>query len=610
MIADDPEDAEAIGEGARRASNEKRHELFWVCALTDEVHRLIEDLYRSREMVSMHERLAAQGKLSGEEASCLADEKVRRDRQQRLLRTKLVERVIAGTGFFQGVRKDASVLGQTLPEILAKLRDDAIPAVYPKFEMGNRPVTGDEAEKFLTAANLNGLPPIFYEEPDGLNLVIRQSGRAVPNLNAEICREVLEYLRREHAYGTKVTGKSLDTPFQGIGYAWERDVLRIVLAVLLRGGAIEVTHQGRKYRNHNDPACRQPFINNNAFRTASFAPREALDLKMLTDAARHYEAMTGSEVDIEEGALAQAFQRLAAEDRDMLRPLVEKMRAAQLPGLQPLAEFQETLEGVLEMPTDDCVKTLAGEGKSYQETRARVQRLHDVLTPQHLQLLRMAHRVLDGQYAVLKAHEASEDMVKAEAELREALDSEWFYEHLDLIRRAAELLKNQYQALYTRFHEQRRDIYTAAADEIKGLPEWAQVASWVTSVDEPVVREERQHRLDVVLSRLAGKLCDTPDLSEAGDTCRTCRATVAQMESEIAAVDSLKSQAIRELQELASPEKKIVRVRVASILGNVIEKPDNPDDSEAFEMRLKGRIDELQEYLLKLLAEGARIILE
>jgi hypothetical protein len=82
------------------------------------------------------------------------------------------------------------------------------------------------------------------------------------------------------------------------------------------------------------------------------------------------------------------------------------------------------------------------------------------------------------------------------------------------------------------------------------------------------------------------------------------------MESEIAAVDVLKSQAIRELQELASPEKKIVRVRVASILGHVIEKPDNPEDSEAFEMRLTGRIDELREYLLKLLAEGARIILE
>jgi hypothetical protein len=66
---------------------------------------------------------------------------------------------------------------------------------------------------------------------------------------------------------------------------------------------------------------------------------------MLTDAARHYEAITGSEVDIEEGALAQAFQKLAAEDRNLLLPMAEKMKVAQLPGIQYLAEFQETLDG-------------------------------------------------------------------------------------------------------------------------------------------------------------------------------------------------------------------------------------------------------------------------
>jgi len=599
LMADDPEDVEATCEDARRASNERRDELFWVCALTDEVHRHIEELYRSREMVSMHERLGAQGKLSPEDASCLAGEKVRRDRLQRTLRPKLAERVAAGAGFFRGVRRDASALGQTMAEIFATLRDDAIPALYPKFDMGNRPVTGDEAEKFLTAANLNGLSPIFYEEPDGLNLVIRQSGRIVPNLNAEICREVLDYLKREHSYGNKVTGKSLDAHFQGLGYAWERDLLRIVLAVLLRGGAIEVTHQGRKYRNHNDPACRQPFGNNNAFRAASFAPREALDLKMLTDAARHYEAITGNEVDIEEGALAQAFQRLAAEDRNMLLPLAEKMRAAQLPGAQSLAEFQGTIEGILEMPADDCVKTLAGEGKSYQEVRVRVHRLNDALTPQSLQRLRAARRILDMQYPVLEAREPSDETAKAAAELRAALESEQFYEYLDVICHAAELLGPRYQDMYAQFHQQRLDAYTAAIDEIKGLLEWAQVANWVESTDDPVVQEERQHRLNVVLSRLEGKICDIPDLS-GDDVCLRCRATIAQMESEIAAVDALRSQAIRELQGLAAPEKKIVRVRLSSVLGRIVETPDDVEQA----------VERLKEHLLKLLAEDTRIVLE
>ncbi|MCL6447596.1 MAG: BREX system P-loop protein BrxC [Armatimonadetes bacterium] len=591
LMADDPADFDSACEEARRASNEKRSELFWVCALTDEVHRQIEELYRSREMVSTHERLAAQGKLSPEEGSCLADEKVRRDRIHRTLRNKLAERIVAGAGFFQGVRKDASALGQTVAEIYARFRDDVIPALYPKFDLGNRPVRGDEAEKFLVAANLNGLPPVFYEEPDGLNLVIRQSGKAIPNLNAEICREVLDYLKREHSYGNKVTGKSLDAHFQGIGYAWERDVLRIVLAVLLRGGAIEVTHQGRKYRNHNDPACRQPFINNNAFRAASFSPREALDLKMLTDAARYYEAMTGNEVDIEESALAQAFQKLAADDRELIMPLINRMKATQLPGVEHLVEFQETIEGILEMPADDCVKTLAGEGKSYQEARARARQLAAILTKQNTQLLRAARHVLDILCPVLEAREPSDEIIKAVAELRLALQSEWFDKALDSIQCTTNLLTSQYRKLYEGFHKERFGAYSAAIDEVKGLPEWALVA------DNPGINKAR---LNAILIPLENKACDQLELADYSDVCQICHANIAQMESEIAAVDALKLRAIRELQELAAPEKKIIRVRVSSVLGNVIETPEDIEEA----------MERLKEHLIKLLAEDARIILE
>jgi len=534
LTADDREDLDATGEDARRASTERQDTLFWVFVMNEEVHRLIEELYRSREMISTYERIAAQGKLSSEETSCLADEKVSRDRIQRALRSRLSERIAEGAGFLRGVRKDGSSLGQSISGIFEKLRDDAIPALYPKFELGNRPVKGDEAEKFLTAANLNGLPLIFYEEPEGLNLVIRQSGKAAPNLSAGICREVLDYLRREHSYGNKVTGKALDAHFQGAGYAWDRDLLRVALSVLLRGGAIEVTHQGRKYRDHSDPACRQPFINNNAFKAASFAPREALDLRMLTDAARHFEEITGAEADIEEGAPAQAFQRLAADDREMLLPLVAKVRAARLPGAQGLAEFQETIEGILVMPTDDCVKTLAGEGKSYQDARSRAPRMNDVLTEENLRLLYSARRILEGEWPVIKERIPTEEMTKAVVGLTGALESEQFYEHLDVIRHTAESLHNSYLDLYDRFHRQRFDAYAKALDEIKGLPEWAQVAGWVNSAEDSVVRQERQRRFDAIPGCLSAKICEKPDLADDAHVCSHCRATIAQIESDTA----------------------------------------------------------------------------
>lgn len=576
---------------ARTVSGEQREQLFWVLGLIEEIHRLVEELYRSREMVSTHERLAAQGQLSGEESACLADEKVRRDRFQRELRGKLVDVTQSGTGFFQSVQKDASALGQTLPEIIHGFLDYAVPTLYPKIKLGNRHVKGDEAEKLLTAANLNGLPPVFYDDENGLSLVAKEQGRFVPNLGAEICREVLEYLEREHSYGNKVTGKTLDGHFQGIGYGWDPDVLRIVLAVLLRGGAIEVTHQGRKHRNHNDPACRVPFTSKNAFRAASFTPRESLGLKTLTKAARNYEEITGSEVDIEESAIAQAFQKLAAEDRERLLPVVANMNAYDLPGVEAMIEHRQTVDGILDLAADDCVMTLAGEGKSYQEARTAAIRLSEALTEQSLELVRRGRRVLSSQWPVLERQGADEDTAERAAQLREALLSEDFHTKLEGIRQAADALSGKYSEVYLGLHTRRSEVYDEAVNDIKGQPEWSMVFPEADS-------EPDQQR--AILGPVQARVLDEPDLTDDATVCRKCRATIAEMQADIDAASARRSDAIRRLQELATPEQKVERVHVTQILGSVLENPEDVEEA----------IERFKKHLLKILAEGSRIVLE
>ena len=179
------------------------------------------------------------------------------------------------------------------------------------------------------------------------------------------------------------------------------------------------------------------------------------------------------------------------------------------------------------------------------------------------------------------------------------MESEWFYEHLDVTRQATELVRNRYQDLYARFH-QHALAPTRRRSTKSRSPEWAQVANWVESTDDQVLQEERKHRLNAVLSRLASKICEIPHLSEDGDACGNCRATIAQMESDIAAVETLQSHAIRALQELAAPEKKIVRVRVAAVLGSVVETSEEVEQA----------VERLKEHLLKLHAEDTRIVLE
>lgn len=419
----------------------------------------------------------------------------------------------------------------------------------------------------------------------------KEQGRFVPNLGAEICREVLEYLKREHSYGNKVTGKILDARFQGIGYGWDPDVLRIVLAILLRGGAIEVTHQGRKHRNHNDPACRVPFTAKNAFRAASFTPRESLGLKTLTQAARNYEEITGSEVDIEESAIAQAFQKLAAEDRERLLPVAANMKAYDLPGLATIVEHQQTVDGILEMPTDDCVMTLAGEGKSYHETRTVVIRLSEALTDQNLHLVERARRVLSTQWPVLQSCTADEEMISRAQQLLSTLSSEDFYSNIEGMRQAAEALAAKYRELYQKIHQERSRRYEQAVDEIKGLPEWSLVFPEADS---------NPHQQQAVLEALAFKVFGKLNLSDDATVCRECQSTIAEMQADIDAVSSRRSDAVRRLQGLAAPEQRVERVRLTAVLGSVLESPADVEEA----------IERLKEHLLKILAEGSRIVLE
>jgi len=596
FIGEDTSDFAVRCEDARDQSRANDKEAFWTAAFTDEIHKLILEIYRSREMISTHERIAAQGKLTPEEASCLSGEKDRRNKVNRALRSKVVEALQSGTGFYNAVQKDASGLGKTLSDVFHKFMDGIIPYFYPKLEMGVRPLSGKEVEKFLAAANLSGLHDVFYANENGLNLVAKQRGKFIANLSSDICKEILTYLVKEHKYGNKVTGKMLEVQFLGIGYGWDVGVIQLVLAVLLRGGAVEITHQGRKYRNHNDPACRPPFTKLPAFRTASFAPREAIDLKTLAKAADRYEDITGKEVDIEEGAIAEAFKKMAYEDRERLLPLSAEMKANQLPGVGYLEEHLSTVTGIADMPADDCVRTLAGEGASYRDARNRMSQLEAVVNNDTIEMINKAKHAFYVFWGVLKNYDhPPEDKEKAD-KLFGLIDSETFYDHIEEIRQHSAYFTQKYIDSYSEKHDERAGAYNSALKEVKGLEEWD-----ILSKDPSVDDVKREALLKPITDRSAGEL----KISETEGVCENCKATIPQLETDISIVDALKSQVIKEIKEMTrEPEEEELpgtkKVQSADFFRGTLE---TEEDVEAF-------INELRKNLIKIIHTGKKIVLE
>ncbi len=588
MAEDDSELSNRINE-ARDESRQKNHEnhIYWIFSLAPEIDEIVAQLFASRKMVEKYDQLRAQSKITPDEAICLQDEKNFVLNYESRLRGKISEAIERGTGMFRGVARDASSLGKSLGEIVKKFLEQVVPDFYPKLEMGSCPLHGDEPEVFLKAADLKALPQLFYSGQSGLGLVTKEGSKFVPNPDADVAREIRDYLASQHEYGNREAclGKALENRFNGMPYGWERDVLRLVLAVLFRAGVIEVSFGGQKFDSYTEPRSREPFINNTKFKSAIFTPVKPIDLKTLTQAVQSYEDLTGKTVDVEKNAIGAAAKQYAVAEVKEVVPIIAEAKARYLPVLAIVEEYREALANIETGSADDCVNLLAGGAASLKEGRERIRKIAECLNEKGLATLQCARLAANEMSCLFQVH-GQDEIAEKGKELRELLQSETFFESMAQIEAKAHEIVAAYRELYEKTHVARSVQYRDAVEKIKGLKEWEQTPE---SMREPL------------LSPLESRSCAESDFPETSLACNACRAGVRQMESDIEAIGGLFAKVVSEIQRLTTPpEVKIERVRVSEYFLGSFESAD----------QVKKAVARLQDHLLKLLDEGIKIVVE
>jgi len=603
-VSDDADDLTQCIKEIRTESQQKSHEndLYWLFCLTPEIDELVAQIHASRRMVDKYNQLSAQQKISPDEATCLQDEKNARNSYETRLRDKLTEAMEHGTGLFRGVQKDASALGKGLGEILRKLFSQVVPDLYPKLPMGSRPLKGDEAEHILKAVDLKVLPKVFYEGDQGLAMVVKDGAKLVIDPTAPVAREVLDYLKSEHSYGNKDSrmGKALEKRFGGTPYGWERDMLRLILATLFRAGEIEVTYQGNRFHNYQDPASRTPFTSNPAFRSSLFSPRQSVGLKTLTQAVRQLEDLIGEEVDVEEGAIATAFKKVAAEELEKLYPLKATAEAHQLPILPMLSEYQQTLVGIQSSASDDCVRILTENGADFGATRERMRKLREALNGEAITILRRARRAVEQVWQRLASHSPSVEVGQAVEELKGLLASEHFIDAWDAIEAKTSCIATAYKQAYLSLFDKRRSAYLVAIEEIKARPEWTPLAA--TAADKEDEKAKKEIMANTMLGSLLARIGSDEDRTAVDSGDSLGKASLAEMESDLVAADSLKASVLLKLQELSlkTEPKPVKRLKISEFFDKPIRNQEELD----------AMIERLRESLQKCIDEETVIILE
>jgi hypothetical protein len=588
---DFPKRREQVDIESRQKVNE--NSVFWLFQLSEEVETLLAAQYASAQMVHKYVNLKSQNKITPEENASLLNEQTDGLQIEKKLASVLAKAIESGVGFFRGIQRPAGDLGKDLSEVLPAIFRWAIPDLYPKVELGCRPLKGGEAEDLLKQANLNSLPQVFYAGEQGLNLVTKENNRFVPNVSAEIAKEILDHLRREHQYGNKVTGKQLTEHFGGLGYGWQQEVVQVVLAVLFRAGSIVVTHQGRTFRSYQEPSARQPFANTVSFRGASFAPREAIDLKTLTTAVKGLEDMIGQEVDIEESAIAEAFKRMARTEKDAVLPALATAQASRLPAAETLQEWSDQLDAVLAGGSDDCVRMLAGEGRTIRDLRERAGTIRSFLTSTNLEMVRNARTAVEQLAPALRGAGYGDTLDGTVQELRDILASVELPERVGEAQTRAHAIDAAYQGHYKSRHSERFTRFSKAIDEIMGQAEFLQL-------DEP-----GQETVLQSLKRRAIEPCDLPPFTL---TARNTRATLGELEADLEALPGLYSAAITRMQEVLAKAldatRRVERVRLSSFFTG----PKDPTKTE--KQQIDEAVDRLRARIHALLDEGVKILWE
>jgi hypothetical protein len=237
------------------------------------------------------------------------------------------------------------------------------------------------------------------------------------------------------------------------------------------------------------------------------------------------------------------------------------------------------------------VRILTETGALFQETRERVRYLQEALNEKAIGRLKQARQACQQVWQRLAPRNPAADVAQSIEELKSLLTSEQFIDSLNTIAKHTTTVFDAYKAAYLDLFDRRAEAYQKAIEEIKNRPEW-----------EPLSQTNKEVA-ETLLAPLHDRIGSPEDRDEvkAGTALGNCSLT--EMESDLAAVEALKSSALVKLQELAYGSKGNVlvrRVRVSNLFNRPIQ---NMEDLDA-------ALEQLRNELQKFIDEGAAIILE
>lgn len=559
-----------IEEAERRAFDElrarsrgNRHMVFWAYEPGNLTLETAREVHRSSEMIKRHEGDSR----SSAEVELIGEERVRREQLEKRLREQVEQDLLAGALFFEGMEEQPR--GGDVRTALKESLLGKIEKVYPRLREFIAPARREDVRLVLRADNLEGLPT--YLGPDGLGVIRTTPDGPAIATDADPLATVLAEIRDRSAYGSEATGKYLEEKFGRPPFGAVVEVVQVLLALLLRAGAIEVLTQGARIGNPRDPRLEKVFGTLPGFRAAAFAPQREVDPDMRARVARRLGQLTGEREPIATDQLASRIRQVFRSHSDMLAAVTASLRALALPVPESVERVRSFTETSGTASDEEVIKTCDEAWEDLREGLHAAQRWKEALNEETLQVLREAKRMVERGPQGLAAEER-----EGLAGLRDLLHGPDLDRQLGTVRRLVTEQKEAYRAAW---ELAAQDLGQETHKHIAGLRQ-----RFAGAVEDALFDEATRPLRDLLPPANASP--------EAGPSLETLRARRLEVPALAARIES-------DLTAMAT-RKEVVRLRLRELYGGVVTS----------EEELEALVERLRQAALNALAQGKHITFE
>ena len=489
-FAEEGEEFSDTVEQLRTRSQQEEGTVFWVVPMTGPIDRATVELYRSKDMLSRKARDAK----TKDETVLVTDERARERRHTSELQQLLRTAVLGGTAFFRGNDRSPAPSAADVAKAAGTILGQVLPDVFTRFDEGAAKTNDAKRglEALLKADNLEGLPTVF----SALGLLRDQDGKTVFDIAAPALREVDAKISQDAEYGSKATGKSLTEHFGSDPYGWDFDVTRLLVAVLLAAGKIQLRHGSTDIDSRRGVAAKDALTNNNNFRSASCAPKKGIGFAEIAKAADHFKGTFGSEIkDISsQSAIVTALREALADHEDDLRTAQGLLNASNLPGAEVLTDALEPIKDIRWGTDETAISEFNASFQTIKEGIRRAGELKQALTPPVVHDVEVARRALQTQWPFLEVEPDLDDDIRTSAErLTDLLKRETFFRELSAIDACREAIDKEHDSRFGEALAAKIEVYSAALDQLVAMVGWIGLDD---EVKEEIARPLRRHADD------------------------------------------------------------------------------------------------------------------